>query len=75
MIGICRQSVSKNPRNAQKRHFRLRKRARQLSDAKMVVDLQMRETNTPPHSAQGDISAASNAAGSPAPLPAYAGCE
>ena len=68
-----RKRVSKELRNAEKRRTRLRKRARQLSDADLVAVLQMRETDSSARSSDGSSTAASSAASSPGLGPANAG--
>ena len=60
-----RKRISKELKNAEKRRTRLRKRARQLSDANLVAVLQMRETDSSARSSEGPASAASSAAGTP----------
>ena len=68
-----RKRVSKELKNAEKRRTRLRKRARQLSDADLVAVLQMRDTDSSARSSEGSAAAASSAASSPVIGPANAG--
>ena len=60
-----RKRISKELKNAEKRRTRLRKRARQLSDANWVAVLQMRETDRSARSSEGPASVASSTAGTP----------
>ena len=68
-----RKRVAKELKNAEKRRCRLRKRARQLSDADLVAVLQMRETDSAARAAEGSAAASSSAGTSPAGVPAEAG--
>ena len=68
-----RKRVIKELKNAEKRRARLRKRARQLSDADLIAVLQMREATTGQSAADGTTGAADAAASSAAAAPANAG--
>ena len=56
-----RKRVQKELKNAEKRRVRLKKRARQLSDADLVAVLQMRETASSSGAASSGGAAASSA--------------
>ena len=68
-----RKRVVKELKNAEKRRTRLRKRARQLSDADLIAVLQMRESTTGESVAGNSTGVTGTAASSAASAPANAG--
>ena len=68
-----RKRVAKELKNAERRRTRLRKQARQLSDADLVAVLQMRDTDSGTRSTSAAPAAENGAAGPAASNPANAG--
>ena len=68
-----RKRISKELKNAERRRTRLRKQARQLSDADLVAVIQMRDTDAGTRSTSAAPAGANSSAGPAASNPANAG--